>query len=91
MRAIYRSTMSVRRSRLRTMTVAPTVAVLVCGAVAAVTTTVAQARAATPQSYQFVDLGKSFSPNYENQAEVVVGAVNPRETAAPPACGATAR
>ena len=59
------------------MTVAPTVAVLVCGAVAAVTTTVAQARAATPQSYQFVDLGTSFSPNYENQAGVVVGAVNP--------------
>ena len=43
------------------MTVAPTVAVLICGAVAAVTTTVAQARVTAAPGYQFVDLGKSFS------------------------------
>jgi hypothetical protein len=59
------------------MTVAPTVAVLICGAVAAVTTTVAQARAAAAPSYQFVDLGKSFSPSYENQDDVVVGGIYP--------------
>jgi hypothetical protein len=59
------------------MTIAPTVAVLICGAVAAVTTTVAQARAAAAPSYQFVDLGKSFSPSYVNRSGAVVGAVNP--------------
>jgi hypothetical protein len=77
-RTVTRSTLPSGRSRFRSFLLTSAAAVLACGVLAGVgASTPATASVASGPSYTFVDLGKSFSPLYENQSGVVVGTLFP--------------